>query len=85
MVRARSPGGDRRLRRSLKAIWSDPKRFEYRDVAITPPDLDELSLSLYAETRGTAAAIEKDKRQQDIRRTARNMQHVERVPLAAAE
>ena len=75
----------RRLRRSLKAIWSDPKRFAYRDVAITPPDLDELSLSLYAETRGTAAAIEKDKRQQDIRRTARNKQHVERVPLAAAE
>jgi hypothetical protein len=73
----------RRLRRSLKAIWKDPKRFEYRDVAITPPDLDELKLGLYAETRGTAAAIEKQKRQQDIVRKAQAKR--DEVPLVAAE
>jgi hypothetical protein len=60
-----------RLRRSLKKIWSDPQRLAYRDIAITPPDLDEMKLSLYSETRGTAAAIEKDKRQQEIIRQAR--------------
>jgi hypothetical protein len=73
----------RRLRRSLKAIWTDPNRFDYRDVAITPPDLDELSLSLYAETRGTAAAIEKQKRQQAIVRKAQAKR--DEVPLVAAE
>jgi hypothetical protein len=73
----------RRLRRSLKAIWEDPQRLEYRDVAITPPDLDELSLGLYAETRGTAAAIEKQKRQQEIVRKAQAKR--DEVPLVAAE
>ena len=73
----------RRLRRSLDAIWKDPHRFEYRDVAITPPDLDELSLGLYAETRGTAAAIEKQKRQQEIVRKAQARR--DEVPLVAAE
>ena len=61
-----------RLRRSLKRIWTDPQRFAYRDQAIAQPDADELKLSLYQETRGTAQAIEK--RQQDIMRSARATQ-----------
>ena len=58
-----------RLRRLMKAIWTDPQRFAYRDQAITPPDADELNLSLYTETRGTAKAIEK--RRKDVMRSAR--------------
>jgi hypothetical protein len=61
-----------RLRRSLKRIWTDPQRFAYRNQANTPPDADELNLSLYQETRGAAQAIEK--RQQDIMRSARATQ-----------
>jgi len=59
-----------RLKRSLKRILADPARRQYRDVAISPPADDELSLSIYAETRGTAAAIAKDKRQQALIRAA---------------
>ena len=55
-----------KLRRILKRVWTDPKRFEYRDLAITPPGANELDLALYSETRGTAAAIEKKKRQREI-------------------
>jgi hypothetical protein len=73
-----------RLRRMMKAIWSDPQRLAYRDLAITPPDADELNLSLYQETRGTAEAIEK--RQQGINRTARVTQtRREPEPVAAGE
>jgi uncharacterized radical SAM superfamily protein len=60
-----------RLRRRLKAIWADPAKKKYRDIAITPPAADELSLSLYSETRGTAAAMAKDKHQAEIKRVAR--------------
>ncbi|MFW6028231.1 MAG: B12-binding domain-containing radical SAM protein [bacterium] len=58
-----------RLRRTLRKIWTDPERHAYRDQAITPPDADELNLSLYQETRGTADAIEK--RKQGIMRSTR--------------
>jgi hypothetical protein len=60
-----------KLRRELKKIWADPNRRKYRDIAITPPDLHELSLGIYAETRGTAAAIARDQRQQGLIRAAR--------------
>jgi hypothetical protein len=50
-------------------ILALPQRFAYRDQAITAPDADELSLSLYQETRGTAQAIEK--RRKDVLRSAR--------------
>jgi hypothetical protein len=69
-----------RLKRILKRSWNDPARNKYRDIAITPPKLDELNLSLYSETRGTAAVIEKEKRQREIIRKAR-----EKAPLQAAE
>jgi hypothetical protein len=73
-----------RLRRMMKTIWSDPQRLAYRALAITPPDADELNLSLYQETRGTAEAIEK--RQQGINRTARMAQaRREPEPVAAGE
>ncbi|WP_246206518.1 B12-binding domain-containing radical SAM protein, partial [Propylenella binzhouense] len=43
-----------RARRILRRVWRDPRRFEYRDVAITPPGADEQSLGLYSETRAAA-------------------------------
>ena len=59
-----------RLHRTMKRIRSDPARRAYRDIAITPPGHDELSLGLYAETRGTAAAMERQTRQNAIIRAA---------------
>ncbi len=75
-----------RMRMMMKRILADPKSRSYRDTAITPPGLDELSLGIYAETRGTAEAIEKRKRQQKIRDDARaRNEERETIPLAAAE
>jgi hypothetical protein len=75
-----------RMRRILKRILADPESRNYRDIAITPPGLDELSLGMYAETRGTAAAIEKRKHQQKIRDDARaKVEERESIPLVAAE
>jgi pyruvate-formate lyase-activating enzyme len=59
-----------RLHRTMKRIRSDPARRAYRDIAITPPGQDELSLGLYAETRGTAATMERQTRQKAIIRAA---------------
>ena len=59
-----------RARRLLKRVHADPKGMEYRDIAITPPDREELNLALYAETRGTAAEIEKKRRQGEVIRAA---------------
>jgi hypothetical protein len=65
---------------------NDPARHSYRDIAITPPDLDELKLGLYAETRGTAEAIEKQKRETKIRIDARaRAEHRDTAHLEAAE
>lgn len=55
-----------KLRRTMKRIWADPRRFEYRDLAITPPGAAEAELGLYAQTRGTAQEMEKQKRQRAI-------------------
>jgi hypothetical protein len=73
-----------RLKRILKRVLKDPARKQYRDVSITPPDLNELSLALYSETRGTAAELEKQKRQAAIIKAARE-KGAAPVPLAAAE
>ena len=54
----------------LKRVLADPKGMEYRDLAITPPGLDELNLALYAETRGTAEEIEKKRHQDELIRAA---------------
>jgi hypothetical protein len=59
-----------KLVRMLKKIMKDPARSKYRDIAITPPSADEFSLALYSETRGTAAEIEKERRQREIVRKA---------------
>jgi hypothetical protein len=75
----------RRMRRTLLQILADPESRNYRDIAITPPGLDELALGIYAETRGTSEEIEKRKRQQKIRDAARSKGELETVPLAAAE
>jgi pyruvate-formate lyase-activating enzyme len=69
-----------RLRKALKKVWTDPARHSYRDLAITPPAADELSLSLYSETRGTTDIIEK---QRSFRR-ARAQREASEV-LTAAE
>jgi hypothetical protein len=75
----------RRMKRMLNRIWSDPAAFSYRDIAITPPGQDELSLGIY-QTRGTAEAIAKDKRQTKIRSDARaRAEHRETTELEAAE
>ena len=75
-----------RLRRSLRRVLADPAKRSYRDVAITPPGLDELELGIYAETRGTAAAIEKRTRQNAIINAARQRKGAgSPEPLAAAE
>lgn len=55
-----------KLKRIMKRVWTDPKRMEYRDIAITPAGDAEQDLALYSETRGTTAAIEKQKRQRAI-------------------
>ena len=75
----------RRMRRMLDRIWTDPASRAYRDIAITAPGADELSLGIY-QTRGTAEAISKQKRQTEIKAAARARKpRKERVPLQAAE
>lgn len=60
-----------RMKRMADRIWSDPAAEQYRDLAITPPDADELSLALYSETRGTSAEIARMRRQEVLVRNAR--------------
>jgi hypothetical protein len=75
----------RRMKRMLNRIWSDPASASYTDIAITAPGADELSLGIY-QTRGTAEAIAKDKRQTKIRSDARaRAEHRETTELEAAE
>ncbi|MGH6924969.1 MAG: B12-binding domain-containing radical SAM protein [Propylenella sp.] len=76
-----------RMRKILLRILADPEARTYRDTAITAPGLDELSLGIYAETRGTAEAIAKRTRQQRIKDDARSRHDDEHevIPLAAAE
>jgi hypothetical protein len=60
-----------RLKRLLKRLLSDPLRREYRDQAIKPTDSKEFSRELYTETRGSAEAIAKERRQKQIVYAAR--------------
>ena len=48
-----------RLFSIAKRLWADPKTLEYKDIAITPPEHEELdSLDLYQVTRGSEKAVE---------------------------
>ncbi len=60
-----------RLKRLLKKLQRGPSLQNWRDLAITPANADEYSRELYAQTRGTAAAIAKKQRQQEIVLAAR--------------
>jgi pyruvate-formate lyase-activating enzyme len=60
-----------RLKRLMKRLLSDPLRHEYRDQAIKPTDSNEFSRELYAQTRGSAEAIAKERRQKQIVYAAR--------------
>ncbi len=59
------------MKRRSGRIWADRAAEEYRDLAITPPDADELTLALYSETRGTSAEIARMRRQEVLVRNAR--------------
>jgi hypothetical protein len=75
-----------KAKRLLKRVLADPNGMQYRDVAITPPGLEELSLSLYAETRGTADEIAKRRRQDEVIRAAQAKSKLpEEEALDAAE
>lgn len=54
-----------RLRRTMLKIWKDPRRLEYRDLAMTLGD-GENDLALFQETRGGTAEVEKQARQKKI-------------------
>jgi hypothetical protein len=55
------------VRRKIKA---DPKRFDYMDLSLTPPDTDEFDeLALFSETRGGQQAVAK-KLKEDVARAA---------------
>jgi hypothetical protein len=74
----------RRMKKMLLAIWSDPEARNYKDIAITPPGEDELSLGIY-QTRGTAEAIQKQKRQKGIIEAAQHKHDKADPVLEAAE
>ena len=75
----------RRMKKMLLAIWADPAAKKYRDIAITAPGEDELSLGIY-QTRGMAETLEKQKHQAKIRTDARARSDHREVPqLEAAE
>jgi hypothetical protein len=73
-----------RFRRILRRVMKDPENRSYRDTAITPPGLDELSLGLYSETRGGGAEIEKVRRQRAIIDKARARKEAESTELLDA-
>ena len=52
-----------RLRRIVRKVWTDPKRLEYKDTAITPTSDEELDeLELFGGTRGGEDAVRKVRR-----------------------
>jgi radical SAM superfamily enzyme YgiQ (UPF0313 family) len=54
-----------------RRIARDPKRFEYTDLAITPPQEHELEeLDLFMTTSGGSAAVAKKHRQDEIKQAA---------------
>ena len=57
-----------RLGKFAKKLAKDPKRFEYTDLALTPPgDGEYEDYGLFAETRGGQAAVEKKQRHDEIK------------------
>ncbi len=51
-----------RANRLQKRLMADPKRFEYTDLATTPPGEDETeTLALFRETSGAEAALKREK------------------------
>jgi hypothetical protein len=64
------------LYRQLKAMLNEaltaPDRWTYTDMAIAPPQQDELErLSLYHDTAGGEAALARKRREDSIRTTGR--------------
>ncbi len=72
----------RRCKKMLDDALKSPDRFEYTDLAIAPPQADEFeALSLYHETTGGEAALERKYRDDAIRDKAHN----ERAAVEVAE
>jgi hypothetical protein len=67
-----------RLRQLMLRVWKDPKRYEYTDIAMTPPEQDSASMALYSETRGGAEEVAQN-RQRDARRAARSIAMAEQI------
>jgi hypothetical protein len=61
----------RRMQRILKETMAAPDRWDYRDIAVLPPETDEFErLDLYRETRGAAAAVARKRRDDRLRARA---------------
>jgi radical SAM superfamily enzyme YgiQ (UPF0313 family) len=78
----------RRHQKLALRIWADPKRGEYRDLAITPTAEAELeTLDMYRATRGGAAAVAKHRANAELRTAAqaKSAALAARAPVAAAE
>jgi len=67
-----------RLKRMMERIWTDPKRFEYTDLAMTPPEQDSAGMALYSETRGGAEEVEQN-RKREAGRAARSIAVVQQI------
>jgi hypothetical protein len=50
-----------RMRLIVRRARHDPRRYEYTDLALTPPNESDDSLALFTETRGGSAAVAKAK------------------------
>ncbi len=58
----------RRAKGILKEVMAAPDRWSYADLSITPPQDDEFDrLSLYHQTRGGAAALDRKRREDALR------------------
>jgi len=58
----------RQARAILKEVLAAPDRWSYQDLAITPPQADELeTLDLYHATSGGEAALARKRRDDAIR------------------
>ena len=57
------------LTRMVRRVAEDPSTKEYRDLAITPPDRDELdALDMYQQTRGGSEAVELVRHREKVRK-----------------
>jgi radical SAM superfamily enzyme YgiQ (UPF0313 family) len=60
---------ERQLSRIVRRIESDPKRSEYTDIALTPPDKSDYdNLDLFQVTTGGMEAVEKQRKQDSHRK-----------------